>query len=191
MKKLLLTPLGLLAVQHSYGQDSAAAIYINEYIAQIEARLQIDILEKKDTAIYYEDSLKNVPLRVHTEFYTHSETMQVEKIVEKSSYNNLTTEIIVYFRFNQPIRLTSIQKKGNAVKADFDVYYVNNSAVHFTKRIQGTGNPDGDAMLVWCRELLNDYNKMVESQKEAGIIPPEKTGKLRKSFFIFKRKKSG
>lgn len=189
MKKLLLTSFGLLTLQHSYGQDSSAAIYINEHIEKIEERIQILILEKKDTTIYYEDSLKNIPLRIRTEFYTNPQTMQVEKIIEKSSFKTLATEIIVYFRFNQPVKLTTVQKEGTRIKADFDVYYVNNHSIHFTQRTTGKGKPDEDELLVWCKELLKEYDKMVASQKESGIMPVPGTNK--KGLFLFKKKKSG
>lgn len=189
MKKLLLTPLGLLALQHSYSQDSTAAIYINEYIEKMERHLQNHILEKKDTTINYGDSLKNVPLRVQTQFYTDPQTMQVEKIIEKSTYKNVTTEIIVYFRFNQPVRLTTIQKEGGVLKADFDVYYVNNNSVHYTKRDKTWGKPDGEELLVLCKGLLNDYNKMVEFQSITDAKPQPTNAK--KGFSLFKKKKSG
>lgn len=191
MKRLLLTSFGLLTLPYGYGQDSTAAIYINEYIEKIEERIQILILEKKDTTIYYGDSTKNFPLRIRTEFYTSPQTMQVEKIIEKSTYKNLTTEIIVYFRFNQPIRLTTIQKEGTRIKTDFDVYYVNNHSIHFTRRTGGKGKPDGDELLVWCKELLKEYDKMVASMKESGILPEPVQSTNKKGFSLFKKKKSG
>jgi len=191
MKRLLLTSFGVLALQHSYGQDSTAAMYINEYIEKIEERIQILILEKKDTTIYYEDSAKNVPLRIRTEFYTNPQTMQVEKIVEKSTYNKLTTEITVYFRFNQPVRLTTVQKEGGKIKADFDVYYVNNHSIYFTKRTTEKGKPDEDELLVWCKELLKEYDKMVASMKESGILTEAGQSSNKKGFSLFKKKKSG
>lgn len=189
MKKLLLAPLGLLALAHSFGQDSTAAVYINDYIEKIEARLTSDILEKKDTIIVYEDTSGKVPLKVQTQFYTNPETMQVDKIIEKSTYNNLVTELTVYFRFNQAIRVTTTQKEGLAVKADFDVYFVNNNSVHFTKRTQMKGKPDTDEIIEWCKELLKDYDEIALEQKQ-NYTPPEPQ-KSKGKFIFSKKKKSG
>ena len=191
MRKLLISSFGLLAIDYGYGQDSTAAIYINQYIEKIEQRNQNLIFEKKDTIIYYEDSSRNMPLRIRTEFYTNPQSMQVEKIVEKSTYKKITTEIIVYFRLNQPVRLTTIQKEAEKIKTDFDVYFVNNSSVHFTKRTEGTGKPDGDELLSWCNHLLKDYNQMVESMKDSYLMPEPGSTNSKKGFSLFKKKKSG
>lgn len=172
MKRLLFIAFILLPVC-SYCQNSVPVKFIDDYVSQIDGRLTGDIVEKKDTVIYDKDSSRN-PLIIQTEYFSDPHTMKVDKIVEKSDYKNLETIITVYYHFDMPIRFTSYQKEGKVVKADFDIYYVNNNLVHFTKRSKTKGKPDGDMFLKWCMELLKEYNQMVELQKLPAPSPTQK-----------------
>jgi hypothetical protein len=146
------------------GQDSTAAIYINDVVQKIEGRLPTDIFEKRDTAFYDKnDSLrKGMPLTVRTEFYTDPQTMKLDKIVEKSRYGTISTEMSIYFLADQPIRFTSKQREGSDLKTDFDIYYMNNVSVYYANRKNEKAEPDGAMFLRWCYELLSDYNRIVQ-----------------------------
>ena len=113
------------------GQDSTTAVYINEVIQKIERRLSQAIVEVKDTSIFDEsDSLqRGAFLTVHTEFFTDPQSMLLDKIVEKSLYKKTTTELVIYFQGNQPIRFTNRQWHGSTLSVDFDIYYMNGSFV--------------------------------------------------------------
>lgn len=172
MKKWLIIA-GTLSALQSYSQGSTPVKFIDDYVAQIDNRLTGDIVEKKDTVIYDKDSSRNY-LIIQTEYFSNPHTKKVEKIVEKSDYKNLETLITVYYQFDMPIRFTSFQKEGKIVKADFDIYYINNNLVHFTKRSKGKGKPDGDMFLKWCMDLLKEYNQMAELQKKSEPLPTQK-----------------
>lgn len=172
MKRVLFIVFILLTLR-SYSQDHTPVKFIDDYVAQIDGRLTGDIVEKKDTVIYDKDSSRNY-LIIQTEYFSNPQTLKVEKIVEKSDYKNLETIITVYYHFDMPIRFTSFQKEGKVVKADFDIYYVNNNLVHFTKRSKGKGKPDGDMFVKWCMDLLKEYNEMMEVQKQSEPAPTQK-----------------
>jgi hypothetical protein len=147
-----------------YCQDSAAAIYISGLIQKIEGRITTDIVEKKDTSIFDEgDSLHKGPiLNVRTEFYTDPQSMLLDKIVEKSVYKKITTEITVYFFGNQPICFTNKQWEGRTSHIDFDIYYISDNPVFVVKRNELKGTPDGSLFLKWCYQLRADYVKIVQ-----------------------------
>lgn len=163
MRICLLILFGFLT-KTGYCQDSTAAIYISGLIQKIESRIATDIAEKKDTSIFDEgDSLHRGPiLNVRTEFYTDPQTMQLDKVVEKSVYKKITTEITVYFFGNQPICFTNKQSEGRTSRVDFDIYYMNDNPVFVVKRNELKGNPDGGMFLKWCYQLRADYQKMVQ-----------------------------
>lgn len=173
MKPLLLIALISVAVFRSYSQNSTAAKFIDDYVAKIDDGLPNSVVQKKDTVIYDKDSLRR-PLIIQTEYFSDPQTMKVAKIVEKSDYQNLETIITVYYHFDMPIRFTSFQKEGKIVKADFDIYYVNNNYVHFTGRNQTKGKPNADIFLEWCMNLLKEYNVMMLLQKQSAPSPSEK-----------------
>jgi hypothetical protein len=158
MRKLLLLPLVMYGMG-SQGQDSLTAGYINNIVEKIEANLQSFIMEKKDTLIYEpDDSLKRGPyLSVRTEYYFNPVTDHMEKIVERTRFRTLVTEITVYYLLGQPIRFTSAQFDGSRLAMDFDVFYMNGNAVYFIKRKGKKGKPDGDEFLKWCYDLLHSY----------------------------------
>lgn len=163
MRKLLLLCYTVLSMQVAVCQDSAAATYINNIIEQINGRLSFDILERKDTAMYDRSGQRNgEPLQIHTEYYTDYKTMKLDKVVEVSRYKDIVTQVTVYFKQGQPIRLTSVQQESGVLKADFDIYFMNSSPVHVARR-QAQGQPNGDAFLRWCYELLNDYKKTADA----------------------------
>lgn len=158
MRKLLV--LFLLAGNfYSYCQDSLTADYINMLVEKTEKHMQFLVLDKKDTLIYdYRDSLKKGPsLSVRTEYYFNLSTNHMEKIVERTRYKTLVTELTVYYLLGQPIRFTSTQWDGSVIKLDFDVFYMNNNSIYFIKRKGKEGKPDGDEFLKWCYDLLFSY----------------------------------
>ena len=162
MRILLIILFSLLAKEF-FGQDSTTSAYINDLVKNIESRLSTDILEKKDTSIYDDgDTLQTGnPLIVHTEFFTDSKTMLLDKIVEKSLYKKYSTELTVYFQGNQPVLFCNRQWEGSNVKIDFDVYYMNGNTVNFVKKTAFKGVPDGDEYLKWCYQLRKQYEQIV------------------------------
>jgi len=162
MRTLFIILFSFLANEF-YGQDSTTAVYINDLVKKIESRLATDILEKKDTSIYDEgDSLQTgIALTVHTEFYTDSKTMLLDKIVEKSLYKKYSTELTVYFQGNQPVLFCNKQWEGSNAKVDFDIYYMNGNTVNYVKRTELKGVPDGDEYLKWCYQLRKEYDEIV------------------------------
>lgn len=163
MRPLLIAFFIVLAA-NCCGQDSTTAIYIDEIVQKIEARILNDIVETKDTLIYDDENNpgKDQYLTIRTHFYTNPQTMQLDKIVEKSTYKEIITEITVYFFGNQPVLFTNKQSDNNTVKFDFDIYYMNDKSVYCVKRNNLRGTPDGDTYLKWCRELQRDYQKIVQ-----------------------------
>ena len=141
-------------------QDSLTADYINQVVEKVEKNLQFFVLDKKDTLIYeFHDSLKKgIPLSVRTEYYFNKHTDHMEKIVERTRYKTLVTELTVYYLLGQPIRFTSTQWDGSRIKVDFDVFYMNDNYLHFIKRKGEKGKPDGDEFLKWCYDLLRSYS---------------------------------
>ena len=151
-----------------YGQDSTAAVYINEVVQKAEARLSTDIMEKKDSSIFDEgDSLQKGPfLKVHTEFYTDPQTMMLDKIVEKSLYKKTSTVLTIYFFNNQPVLFSNKQSEGNTVRYDFDIYYMSDNPVFVVKRNNLDGTPDGSAYLKWCYDLRKEYFGIVQEYNQ-------------------------
>jgi|GEM_PF-5848552 len=150
------------------GQDSTTAVYINEVIQKIERRLSQAIVEVKDTSIFDEsDSLqRGAFLTVHTEFFTDPQSMLLDKIVEKSLYKKTTTELVIYFQGNQPIRFTNRQWQGSTLSVDFDIYYMNDNTVFMTKRNDLRGMPDSDMFLKWCYQLRSQYLNIVQEYNQ-------------------------
>lgn len=172
---LILMLIGFTAICR--GQDSTTAAYIKELIQKIDARIANDIMETKDTTIFDEgDSLRRGNfLTVRTHFYTDPKTMLLDKIVEKSVYKKVTTELTVYFFGNQPVRFTNKQWEANAVKFDFDIYYMNDNTVYCVKRNNLKGSPDGDTYLKWCYQLQNDYLRVVQEYNQTFAIRKSKS----------------
>lgn len=160
--RILLLILVCFWAKAFYGQDSTTALYINEVIRKIENRLAGDVFEKKDTAIFEKaDSLRRgTPLTVRTEFFMNRAAMEPDKIVEKSRYRTVSTELTVYFLAGQPIRFTNKQWKGSTLEIDFDVYYMNNCSVYFANRKDENGTPDCKLFLNWCYDLLKEYDQI-------------------------------
>jgi hypothetical protein len=167
MRILVFISLALLT-KVAFGQDSTTAIYINEAVQKIEARLSTDIMEKKDTSIFDDgDTLqKGAFLTVHTEFYTDPQTMLLDKIVEKSLYKKTSTEITVYFLGNQPVRITNRQWEGSEVRFDFDIYYMSDNPVYVVKRNNLKGSPDASIFLKWCHQLRAEYFQIVQEYNQ-------------------------
>jgi hypothetical protein len=170
MRILLFISVALLA-KICNGQDSTAAVYINDLVQKIEARISTEIVETKDTSIYDEgDSLGTGPaLTVHTEFYTNPQNMLLDKIVEKSLYKKTSTELIIYFQGNQPVRFTNRQWEGSNLHTDFDIYYMNDNAVYTVKRNNLKGTPDGSSFLKWCYQLRTEYFAVVEAYNQTFV----------------------
>ncbi len=151
-----------------FSQDSTAAVYIHDIIQKIESRITTDILERKDKLIYdEEDSLKKGPVLMDQfKFYTNPQTMLLDKIIEKSSYRNVSTELIVYFSGNQPVFFTNRQWEGKTICFDFDIYYMNDNPVFWVKRKELKGIPDGRLFLKWCYELRTEYMGLVQEYNQ-------------------------
>ena len=167
MKMLFL--IGLFSLGNiCHGQDSATAVYINEVVQKIETRISTDIVETRDTTIYDEnDSLGRGPaLTVHTKFVTNPQNMWLDKIIEKSLYKKISTELVVYFHGNKPVRFTNRQWEGSSLKTDFDIYFMNDNSVYSIKRNSVKGTPDGDMYLKWCYELHKDYLRIVQEYNQ-------------------------
>jgi len=167
MRILLFVLLGLFA-ENCYCQDSTAATYIHQLIQKIEGRITTDILERKDTTIFDNgDSLYKGPfLTVRTEFYTDPQTMQLDKVVERSLYRKVSTELTVYFFGDQPICFTNKQWEDKTIRMDFDVYYKNDNSVFTVKRTGLKGIPDGKTYLKWCYEFKTEYLRMVQDYNQ-------------------------
>jgi hypothetical protein len=167
MRILLVIPIILLA-KTFHGQDSTAAVYINDAVQKIEARESKDIMEKKDSSIFDEgDSLQKGPfLKVHTEFYTNPQTMFLDKIVEKSLYKKTSTELTIYFFNNQPVFFANRQWEGSTMRYNFDIYYMNDNPVFVVKRNHLNGTPDGSAYLKWCYDLREEYFGIVQEYNQ-------------------------
>ena len=168
MRVLLIVTIILLGNLWCCAQDSATAVYINEFVQKIESRISTDIVENKDTTIFDDgDSLQRGPfLSVHTEFFTDPQSMLLDKIVEKSLYKKTTTELTIYFQGNQPIRFTNRQWQGGTLSVDFDIYYMNDNTVFMMKRNNIKGIPDGDMYLKWCYQLRSQYLDIVQEYNQ-------------------------
>lgn len=166
--KILLTILVFCTTGTCIAQDSTSAVYINELVQKIEARISTDIMETKDTIIYDEgDTLrKGNFLSVRTHFYTDPKTMLLDKIVEKSVYRKTTTELTIYFFGNQPVRFTNKQWESGKIKFDFDIYYMNDNSVYCVKRNNVNGTPDSDTYLKWCYQLKKEYLQIVQEYNQ-------------------------
>lgn len=166
--RVLLILLIVLSGNMCCGQDSTTAVYINEVIQKIERRLSQAIVEVKDSTIFDEtDSLRRGAfLTVHTEFFTDPQSMLLDKIVEKSLYKKTTTELVIYFQGNQPIRFTNRQWQGSTLSVDFDIYYMNDNTVFMTKRNELRGMPDGDMFLKWAYQLRSQYLNIVQEYNQ-------------------------
>jgi hypothetical protein len=167
MRIFLLVTITVLA-KICCGQDSTTAVYINDLVQKIEGRLTTEIVETRDTTIFDEDDSlqKKAFLTVHTEYFTDPQTMQLDKIIEKSVYKKTTTELTIYFQGNQPIRFTNKQWAGNAINIDFDIYYMNDNTVFVTKRNNLRGTPQGDVFLKWCYQLRSQYFRIVQEYNQ-------------------------
>jgi len=137
-------------------QDSTAALYINSLVGRIEKNLPQYVKEVKDTIIYENEETRNMKeaLMLHTVYYTNPQSGKVDKIVERSRYQNWTTELVVYYQENRPIRFTSTKWDAEKLKVDFDIYYINNHSVHLVKRDLDNRKPDTSVFLKWCYDLL-------------------------------------
>jgi hypothetical protein len=166
--KSLLFILSILLVKICGAQDSTTAVYINDLVQKIEARISTDIMEKKDTSIFDEgDSLqRGAFLTVHTEFFTNPQTMMLDKIVEKSLYKKTSTELTIYFYGDQAIRFTNKQWEGSTVQFDFDIYYMSDNTVYVRKRSNFNGTPDGNIFLKWCYQLRSEYFAIVQQYNQ-------------------------
>jgi hypothetical protein len=164
-----------------WGQDSTTAVYINDVVNKIEARLATSIIEERDTTIFDEnDTLQTGAfLTVHTEYYTDPQTLLLDKVVEKSLYQKTSTELTIYFQGNQPIRFTNRQWQGSNLKVDFDIYYMNDNTVFTTKRTESRGTPDGSAFLKWCYQLRSDYFRVVQEYNQTFARSRPNHGRLK------------
>ena len=158
MKKLLLFCLSLCSLA-GQGQDTLTAAYINQLVKRTEEQLQFLVMDKKDTLIYdgSDTGHRGDPLEVQTEYYFNLTTNHIEKIVERATYKTVVTELSVYYMQGQPIKMVTSQWDSTALKVDFDVFFMNNAFIHFTKRCNIPGKPDGEEYIKWCYELLRSY----------------------------------
>jgi len=160
-------------------RDSLSAYYLQLAVDRIEDRLPMHMVVSKDTTITDESG----SITVYTKFFVDRSSNEIEKVIEKTIYQGLTTEIIVYYRASSPILFTSKQWQGSLLKVDFDYYYQNNNPVYLVKRQFEKGNPDGDEILRWCYQLLKEFKTAKPEEQDemnAGKTEPTKTSNKKK-----------
>lgn len=176
--------------------DSVTANYIKSMADRIETDLDGDIELSADTTIIDNDSA----MTVHTSYY-FNRAGEIEKIMEKSLFGTVTTEIAVYYNARSPILFSTKQWQGSDLKIDFDYYFQTNNPVYLVKREFGRGKPNSDEILKWCSQLLKESDgKKLAKMNE--VIPTQKktistktkdstttTKPTKRSFFPFFKKK--
>ena len=172
--------------------DSVTASHLKTVVEQIESDLDGDMELTSDTTIIDKDGT----MTVHTSYYIDEGTGEVEKIMEKTLFGQLITEIVVYYWSRSPILFTTNQWQGSELKTGFDYYFQSNSPVYLVKRKLGKGSPNSDEILQWCDQLLKESQtqKLVktneEKKPEKKTVDPKQTApKTKKPLFPFFKKK--
>jgi hypothetical protein len=175
-------------------KDSVSARYIKAQVENIESELDADFELTSDTTILDKDGT----MTVHTSYYIDKGTGIVEKIIEKTLFGAVTTEITVYYAGRSTLLFSSKQWQGADLTIDFDYYFQSGSPVFLAKRTLGKGNPNSDEILKWCEQLLKESDNKKLAKINAEKTAPKKTvattqtaPKTKKPLFsIFKKKKN-
>jgi hypothetical protein len=147
-------------------------------VESIENNLEADMELTADTTIIDKDGT----MTVHTSYYIDRSSGEVEKIMEKTLFGSVTTEITIYFNGRSPILFSSKQWQGADLKLDFDYYLEGDNPVYLVKReFPGKGNPNSSEILKWCNELLKESdNKKQLLVKNNLSKPVQKTTSTKK-----------
>ena len=172
MKQLLLLIVSSCWLITTTAQkDSVTASHIKTVVERIESDLDADMELTKDTTIVDKDG----NMTVHTSYYVDRGTGEVEKIMEKTLFGQLITEIVVYYWSRSPILFTTNQWQGSELKTGFDYYFQSNSPVYLVKRKLGKGSPNTDEILQWCDQLMKESEKQKLLVKNDLEKPTQKT----------------
>src|SRR6185295_1881927 len=165
---LLLIVLSCLFVTATAQRDSVSAYYIQTVVEQIDSNLTTYIELSTDTTITDNEGT----MTVHTSYYIDRGSGQVEKIMEKTLFGSVTTEIAAYYRGSSLILFSSKQWQGPDLKIDFDYYFQSGSPVYLAKRVFGRGNPDSGEILKWGNQLLkeSERKKLAKAAAEQPIL---------------------
>ena len=176
MKPLLLLILfSFRLISASAQTDSLTATMIKGEVDRIESELEGDIELKVDTTIVDKDGM----MTVHTTYYFDPGSGRAEKIIEKTVFNTVTTEITIYYNGPAPMLFSSKQWQGADLKIDFDYYFHNNDPVYLLKRA-GKGKPDSEEILKWCGQLQKESENKRSLVKANPIKPTQKIATTKK-----------
>lgn len=176
MKHLLLLVVLLYRLIIASAQtDSITANGIQAEVDRIESDLEGDIQLNTDTTIVDKDG----PMRVHTSYYFDPGSGQVEKIIEKTLFGTVTTEITIYYNGPAPMLFSSKQWQGAELKIDFDFYFRNNDPIYLLKR-SGKGKPDSEEILKWCGQFLREADNKKALAKNTSTKSSQKTTSTKK-----------
>ena len=191
MKQLLLLILSsYLGIAVTAQSDSISAEYVKTIVDRIESNLAACTEMGIDTTIV--DDKGN--MTVHTSFFI-DRSGQVVKIMERSLFGLVSTEIVVYYNARSAILFSTKQWQGSQLQTDFDFYFRVNNPVYLVKRA-GKGSPDGVEILKWCSQLLRESeNKSLVKMNEGTLMDEKETRTkqkettTKKSLFPFFKKK--
>lgn len=177
MKQLLLLILLFFRFITATAQtDSVSASHIKTVVDKIESDLDGDIEMNTDTTIVDKDGT----MTVHTSYYFDPGSGEVEKIMEKTLFGQLITEIVVYYWSRSPILFTTNQWQESELKTGFDYYFQSNSPIYLVKRKLGKGSPNTDEILQWCDQLMKESDNKKSLVKNTPVKPVQKTGPEKK-----------
>ena len=174
---LLLILLSCWSITATAQSDSVTAVYIKTVVERIESNLPADLELSTDTTIIDKEGT----MTVHTHYYIDRGSGEVEKIMERTLFGTVTTEIVVYYSAQSPILFSSKQWQGSQLKIDFDYYYQTGNPVYLVKREFGKGNPNSDEILKWCNQLLKESDKKKLLVKTSPDKPIQKKGSEKKT----------
>jgi hypothetical protein len=175
---LLLISFFCWVITTSAQKDSVTAEHLQALVESIESNLEADVELTADTTIIDKDGT----MTVHTSYFIDRSSGEVEKIIEKTLFGSVTTEIVVYYHGRSAILFTSKQWQGADLKLDFDYYLEGGSPVYLVKReFSGKGNPNSDEILKWCNEFLKESDNKKALAKNTLIKPSQKTIVTKKS----------
>ena len=168
MKQLLLLIIfSLQLITATAQKDSVSAYYIQTAVEQIDSNLTTYMELSTDTTITDNEGT----MTAHTRYYINRGSGQVEKIMEKTLFGKVTTEIAAYYRGSSLILFSSKQWQGPDLIVDFDYYFQAGSPVYLAKRTPGKGNPNSDKILKWGNQLWKES----ESKKLAKAAAEQPT----------------
>ena len=176
MKPLLLVIVFSLPFISATAQtDSITANTIKAEVDRIDGDLDGDVQLNTDTTIVDKDGT----MTVHTSYYFDPGSGQVEKIIEKTLFGAVTTEITIYYNGPAPMLFSSKQWQGADLKIDFDYYFGNNDPIYLLKR-SGKGKPDSEEILKWCGQFLKEADNKKSLVKNSPAKTIQKTTSTKK-----------